>query len=109
MSHKVSEVKEWYDGYLFGKTEVYNPWSMINYVRTLISDTDAFPKPYWSNISSNSIIRELIEEADSVAKQEIESLLAGGIIENQFMKILLMKISTKLRIICGIFCFLPGI
>ena len=81
LSHKVSEVKEWYNGYLFGKTEVYNPWSVINYVRTLISDSDAFPKPYWSNTSSNSIIRELIEEADSVVKQEIEGLLAGGTIE----------------------------
>lgn len=81
LSHKVSEVKEWYDGYLFGKTEVYNPWSVINYVRALISDPDAFPKPYWSNTSSNSIIRELIEEADSVMKQEIEGLLAGGTIE----------------------------
>ena len=81
LSHKVSEVKEWYDGYLFGKTEVYNPWSVINYVRTLISDPDAFPKPYWSNTSSNSIIRELIEGADSVMKQEIEGLLAGGTIE----------------------------
>lgn len=81
LSYKVSEVKEWYDGYLFGKTEVYNPWSVINYVRTLISDLDAFPKPYWSNTSSNSIVRELIEEADSVVKQEVESLLAGGTIE----------------------------
>ncbi|MDE5776978.1 MAG: ATP-binding protein [Lachnospiraceae bacterium] len=81
LSRKVNEVKEWYDGYLFGKTEVYNPWSVINYVRTLISDPDAFPKPYWSNTSSNSIIRELIEEADSVVKQEIEDLLAGGTID----------------------------
>ncbi|MCM1179232.1 MAG: ATP-binding protein [Clostridium sp.] len=81
LSAKVSEVKDWYDGYLFGKTEVYNPWSVINYVKTLISDSDAFPKPYWSNTSSNSIIRELIEEADSVVKQEIEDLLAGGTIE----------------------------
>lgn len=81
LSHKVGEVKVWYDGYLFGKTEVYNPWSVINYVKTLISDSEAFPKPYWSNTSSNSIIRELIEEADSEVKQEIENLLAGGTIE----------------------------
>ena len=78
---KYEEVKQWYDGYLFGETEVYNPWSVINYVRTLFSNPAAFPKPYWSNTSSNSIIRELIEEADSVVKQEIEGLLAGGTIE----------------------------
>ncbi|MDE6760051.1 MAG: AAA family ATPase [Lachnospiraceae bacterium] len=81
LSDKTGEVKEWYDGYLFGETEVYNPWSVINYVDTAIENTVAFPKPYWSNTSSNSIIRELIEEADSVVKQEIEGLLAGGIIE----------------------------
>lgn len=81
LSDKTGEVKEWYDGYLFGETEVYNPWSVINYVDTAIENTVAFPKPYWSNTSSNSIIRELIEEADSVVKQEIEGLLAGGTIE----------------------------
>ena len=81
LSDKTGEVKEWYDGYLFGETEVYNPWSVINYVDTAIENTVAFPKPYWSNTSSNSIIWELIEEADSVVKQEIEGLLAGGIIE----------------------------
>lgn len=81
LSDKIGEVKEWYDGYLFGETEVYNPWSVINYVDTAVENTVAFPKPYWSNTSSNSIIRELIEEADSVMKQEIEDLLAGGTIE----------------------------
>lgn len=78
---KIEEVKEWYDGYLFGETEVYNPWSVINYVDTAVENTVAFPKPYWSNTSSNSIIRELVEEADSEVKQEIENLLAGGTIE----------------------------
>ncbi|MCM1203970.1 MAG: ATP-binding protein [Bacteroidales bacterium] len=81
LSAKVSEVKDWYDGYLFGKTEVYNPWSVLNYVDMAIENTVSFPRPYWSNTSSNSIIRELIEEADSVVKQEIENLLAGGTIE----------------------------
>lgn len=81
LSGKAEAVREWYDGYLFGNTEVYNPWSVVNYVRTLLSDPDAFPRPYWSNTSSNSIVRELIEEADSVVKQEVEELLAGGTIE----------------------------
>lgn len=81
LSDKIGEVKDWYDGYLFGDTEVYNPWSVINYVSALSSNPTAFPKPYWSNTSSNGIIRELIEEADSVVKQEIEGLLEGGTIE----------------------------
>ena len=73
--------KRWYDGYLFGDKDVYNPWSVINYVDDTISGTTAFPKPYWSNTSSNSIVRDLIERADSQARKEIERLIDGGAIE----------------------------
>lgn len=81
ISERTEEVKQWYDGYLFGQTEVYNPWSMINYVDAITSGTTNFPKPFWSNTSSNSIIRELIEEADMGTRREIEILLDGGTIE----------------------------
>ena len=80
MSNKFEEVKQWYNGYLFGKTEVYNPWSVINYVKAVVSDINAFPKSYWSNTSSNSIVCELIERADMAVKKEIEGLIAGGTI-----------------------------
>ncbi len=76
-----NEVKSWYDGYLFGHTEVYNPWSVINYVYDIVHKNTEFPKPYWSNTSSNSIIRELIYTADNVTKQELEKLIEGGRIE----------------------------
>ncbi|HBI60261.1 MAG TPA: AAA family ATPase, partial [Lachnospiraceae bacterium] len=56
---KSDEVKKWYDGYCFGNTEVYNPWSVINYVSDIAYKNTEFPKPYWSNTSSNSIVREL--------------------------------------------------
>ena len=75
------EVKQWYDGYLFGQTEVYNPWSVINYVDDVISQNTQFPKPYWSNTSSNSIVRELVDRADDTVKTEIENLIAGGSVE----------------------------
>ena len=78
---KIPEAKEWYDGYLFGETEVYNPWSVINYVKTAIYNRTAFPKPYWSNTSSNSIVRSLVEKADEDAKADIETLIQGGTIE----------------------------
>ena len=78
---KRDELKEWYDGYLFGRTEVYNPWSVINYIKTAKAGGMAYPKPYWSNTSSNSIVRELVERADSTVKQEIENLLVGEAIE----------------------------
>lgn len=83
ISEKAGEVKTWYDGYLFGSTEVYNPWSVINYVDNAVTQPISFPKPYWSNTSSNSIVKELIQKADSRAKQEIEHLIAGGTIEKQ--------------------------
>lgn len=78
---KKEEMKRWYDGYQFGKTEVYNPWSVINYVNDMVLEDTIYPKPYWSNTSSNSIIRELVENADDVVKSEIERLIAGGTIE----------------------------
>lgn len=74
-------VKTWYDGYLFGDTEVYNPWSVINYMEQLWFNPKAFPQPYWSNTSSNSIVRTLVEGADIRVKQEIEALIQGESIE----------------------------
>ena len=70
-------VKKWYNGYRFGKTEVYNPWSVINFVNS----GESIPKPYWSNTSSNLLVKDLIERADSVAKREIEDLISGKTIE----------------------------
>lgn len=81
ITDRLDEVRRWYDGYLFGETEVYNPWSVINYVDTAISNTISYPKPYWSNTSSNSIVRDLVEKADAGTRKEIEELIAGGTIE----------------------------
>ena len=81
LEEKFPEAKQWYDGYLFGKTEVYNPWSILNYVDAAETDCEALPKAYWSNTSSNSIVRELIETAEAGAKEEIERLIDGGTIE----------------------------
>ena len=81
IAYKGDEVKKWYDGYLFGHTEVYNPWSVINYVKDIVWKNTEFPKPYWSNTSSNSIVRELIENADDSTRQELEELAEKGTIE----------------------------
>lgn len=70
-------VQQWYDGYQFGSTEVYNPWSVINYVQSCRMNKNAFARPYWSNTSSNSIVRTLVEKADLSVKQEIETLIEG--------------------------------
>ena len=81
LEENLETVQRWYDGYRFGNTEVYNPWSVINYVDSCYKDKHAFAKPYWSNTSSNSIVRNLVEHADISAKQEIEALIEGGTIE----------------------------
>lgn len=74
-------IRKWYDGYIFGDTEVYNPWSVINYTELVWANPKAFPQPFWSNTSSNSIIRTLVENADIRMKQEIEMLIQGDSIE----------------------------
>ena len=81
LSDKEELIKEWYDGYRFGTTEVYNPWSVINFVSDLITNPNRLPTPYWANTSSNSIVRSLIDRADEVIKKEIEDLMAGKTIE----------------------------
>lgn len=81
LEENLETVRKWYDGYRFGETEVYNPWSVINYVNSCYHDKKAFAKPYWSNTSSNSIVKNLIEHADISVKQEIERLIEGGTIE----------------------------
>ena len=83
LSDKVDEVKEWYDGYLFGDVEVYNPWSVTKYVYDHESKHDKLPEPYWSNTSSNSIIKDLIYHADSNMKEELDQLVKGGTIEKK--------------------------
>lgn len=75
------KIREWYDGYLFGNTEVYNPWSVINYMKTAVTSTNDLPQPYWSNTSSNSIVQELIERADDTVQGELDELLTGRTIE----------------------------
>ena len=80
---RFSMMKEWYDGYLFGNTEVYNPWSVIKFLYDLYSDVNAFPRSYWINTSSNDIIKELIIRADRETKGKIETLLGGGTLDIQ--------------------------
>ena len=80
---ELPEVKRWYDGYLFNETEIYNPWSILKYVNDRKDKVTKFALPYWSNTSSNSIVREMVGEADADAKRDLETLINGGTIEKQ--------------------------
>ena len=81
MDSHFDEVKEWYDGYHFGRADVYCPWDVINHADHLRDDSDAKPQTYWINSSGNSLVRRLINRADSSTKDEIERLIAGESIE----------------------------
>nr|WP_316624678.1 AAA family ATPase [uncultured Ruminococcus sp.] len=69
---KLTEVCEWYDGYLFGNTEIFNPWSVINYV-----SEECFPKAFWQSTGSNDIIGEIVSAADEDIVKSLYRLLNG--------------------------------
>ena len=71
-------IRDWYDGYHFGNTDVYCPWDVINYCDELLAAPDIPPQNYWANTSGNDLILRLIEKADQTAKDEVEELLNGG-------------------------------
>ena len=81
MDSHFDEIKEWYDGYHFGRADVYCPWDVINHVDHLRDDSDAKPQTYWINSSGNNLVRRLINRADSSTKDEIERLIAGEAVE----------------------------
>ena len=83
LAAELPEVKRWYDGYLFNDIEISNPWSIINYAYDRSHKITQFTLPYWSNSSSNSIVREMVGEADADAKRDLETLINGGTIEKQ--------------------------
>ena len=71
------EVKEWYDGYLFGNIEIYNPWSTLMYVKNKIQDQSFKPVSFWANTSGNDLVVNYIQNGDRKLRQEFESLMNG--------------------------------
>ena len=76
-------VKEWYDGYQFGKEEIYCPWDVLNYIREHIGDRNVPPKLYWINTSGNYIVKRFIEKANQQTRREIEQLIEGKAIQKE--------------------------
>ena len=70
-------VKEWYDGYLFGNKEIYNPWSVLKYVLKILQGNDV-PESFWANTSGNDIIYQYIQKADSQMRTDFDTLTSGG-------------------------------
>ena len=73
-------IKDWYDGYIFGKTPVYCPWDVVNYVSDIIRHPNTEPQNYWKNTSGNGILREFVENDNFHVSGKFETLLNGGTI-----------------------------
>lgn len=76
-----SVMKEWYDGYRFGKAEIYCPWDVINYANKLRFNNAAAPEAFWVNTSGNELVQHFVHKADKNTKNELEQLLEGECIE----------------------------
>ena len=72
VSDKEKELREWYDGYLFGNTEIYNPWSVINYVAR-----GCIPQPYWVNTGRNEVLENVLKIATEDITEKLYALLQG--------------------------------
>ncbi|BBM39819.1 hypothetical protein JCM16776_0010 [Leptotrichia shahii] len=75
MKYKIEEVREWYDGYIFGESEVYNPWSIVNYVR------EKEIKAYWANVSGNTLLENMLDNAGESVYDDLKRFTDGESIE----------------------------
>lgn len=75
IEYKLEEVKDWYNGYKFGNTEIYNPWSILYYIESRLL------KSYWVNSSDNFLINEVLREADNEIFEDLKKLFSGESVE----------------------------
>ena len=88
------EVKEWYDGYRFGNTDVYCPWDVVNYCADHLTTPNATPKNYWLNTSGNEVINHIIDivgEPQKLAKTELERLVSGNVVRKRINETITYK------------------
>ncbi len=85
VEERFPDMKEWYDGYHFGDVDVYCPWDVIVQCRKLRSSKDAPMESHWENSSSNSIVRDILNDATEVTKGEIEALISGEAVEKEII------------------------
>ena len=83
LEDKYELIREWYDGYRFGNTDVYCPWDVINYVSQLRFDSSSRPKAFWINSSGNDIIRALLRKASEQTMEDLDLLVNGLPVEKK--------------------------
>ena len=97
LENRFREVKEWYDGYRFGKADVYCPWDVINFVDRAKDDPEAKPEAYWINTSGNDLVKRFIDKANKTTKNEIERLIAGEVIEKEPVSYTHLRLPRRIR------------
>ncbi|MDM8558932.1 AAA family ATPase [Candidatus Parabeggiatoa sp. HSG14] len=87
LAELLETLKKWYNGYLFGNRVIYNPWSIISF---LMSE-DRFPRPYWINTASDSLLRDIITRTDPDFQEQIEILLSGSTITTELNENIVLR------------------
>lgn len=85
LEDKFKQMKEWYDGYHFGQTNIYCPWDILNQCDKFLESKDAQMESHWANSSSNAIIQDILENATNTTKNQIEVLISGEYIEKELI------------------------
>lgn len=101
---QMNTIKEWYDGYRFGKEDIYNPWSVLNYVDDQTRGNDQ-PHLYWANTSGNDIIRKYLQNATSQIREEFNQLILGKTIKKDILEELTYPEMDDLRHIYSFLLF----
>ncbi len=78
---KLPELKKWYDGYRFGQVDIYNPWSVINFIKNGCKF-----RPYWMNTSGNAILKDLLRRVDTRRHKELQGLVQGKAVESPVLE-----------------------
>ncbi|MGL6105224.1 AAA family ATPase [Romboutsia sp.] len=104
LDKQIETFKSWYNGYIFGSTTIYNPWSVLSY----INKPDREFMPYWVNTSENSIIKELLADGSEEIKQGLETLYNGGYVESEINEDVVMSELSRAKTNLWSFLLLSG-
>jgi hypothetical protein len=86
LMQRMDDVKAWYDGYRIGNEHLYNPWSLLTCISEMTANPDAPCEAFWANTSSNSIVKQLVESAGAIEREQLETLMGGGTVYKRLLK-----------------------
>ena len=104
LSDRMELIRKWYDGYIFGNTEVFCPWDVANYLSAVLKNRKAKPKNYWAGTGSNSILNDFVNNTRIDASEKFEKLLNGGTITEDISEELTCDHIADSEKNCGVFC-----